>query len=53
MNDTSFENFVLLWVFAEKPFFKITLGKTIIVRQERFNAPGPLIAIYNSRNSIG
>ena len=33
MNYTSFENFVLLWVFAEKPFFEILHGKSVILCQ--------------------
>ena len=31
VNDYSFEYFVLLWVFAEKPLFEILYGKTVIL----------------------
>lgn len=33
MDYTSFENFVLLWVFAEKPLFEILHGKSVILCQ--------------------
>lgn len=52
MNYTSFENFILLWVFAEKPLLEILHGKSVILGKGVAVCIDPFTTVYIGSYSV-